>query len=472
MKDLLLKNIKTIFFWGVVLFCLMTLAQAVTLDDFLAEVIASNPSIRSASLRAEALEHRTSPTATLDDPFVAVGIDQIPIDGSIGSVTRYQISQTIPFPGKLGAKSEVAESRAHSALSDAETAKREIFVLATQAFYRAYYNQRTIELNDKIKKIIEGTVESTKTRYKTGDIGHHEWLLAKIELNIIEVEKLKLERDRQVVLASLNELRNRPAETSIGTLEAKFSSDDKLKDDSSSIQDQPELKSLNFLLNQAEKEEKLARLSYYPDFVIQGMAMYPSSDMMNEKANWGVMVGINIPLFFWRKQSEVLSGAKKDREAATLEKKFLENRLNSEMLDAKLQFKTARDVVSLYQDSIIPTTNLALESAKSSYVARRLPIGQFLETLKVQKTQELEYLAAQIDVELSKIRLNNLLSSPPVLRFAPIRPGLFGGGGMANTIGNTMGNSDTVNMGKGMSGPTKKSKNQESNQGGSGMGGM
>ncbi len=444
--------------------------KAVTLDEFLDEVVKANPNIQAALLRAQAFAHKVKPTATFDDPFIAIGKDQIPFDGSMGSVTRYQISQTIPFPGKLGAKSDIAEDRAKSSLSDAETTKREIFILASQTYYRAYLNQQAIVFNEKIKNILENAVESTKARYKSGDSGHHEWLLAKIELDIIEVEKIKLQRERDALLSILNELRNKPSNSILGLLEVKFTNIDEQKNDSSILRDQSELKSLNFQLSLSEKEEKLARLTYFPDFVLQGMAMKPSSDMMNEKSNWGVMVGINFPLFFWRKQSELISAAGKDREAAIMEKTNLENRLNSEMIDAKLQLKTSRDVVSLYRDSIIPTTTLAVQNAKSGYISKRLPIGQFLETLKIQKTQELEYLAAQIDVEIAKTRLNNLLSSPPILRFAPNRPSLFSGGTMGSAMQTT--GSDTVNMGQGMSGPSRKSKSSESTQTGSGMGNM
>ncbi len=117
----------------------------------------------------------------------------------MGSVTRYQISQTIPFPGKLSAKSSVVESRANSAKNDAETSSREIIVLATQAYFRAFYNQRALELNNQLKKIIESSVDSTKSRYKTGETGHHDWLLAKVELSIFEVEKLKLLREQKTI---------------------------------------------------------------------------------------------------------------------------------------------------------------------------------------------------------------------------------------------------------------------------------
>lgn len=444
-------------------------AEEVTIEAYLDEVRGSNPSIRSSQYRAQALEHRIEPVGTLDDPFFAAGVDQKPFDGSTGSVARYQISQSIPFPGKLSAKADIAENKARSAQSDFETVDREITVLATQAFYQAFFNQKALELNEKLVDLVEGAVESSKARYKTGDSIHHDWLLAKIELNVFIVERLKLTREQKTIAAVLNELRGQPTQTPIGPFKAIFLNDD-LKKDALPFNNQPELKSLDFQLSLAESEQKLAKLSYYPDFVIQGMAMKPNSDMMNEKSNWGVMVGISLPLFFWRKQSELVISSNINREAVFLEKKNLENRLNTEVVDSKQQLKTARDIVELYQTSVMPITSLAVQNAKSGYEARRLPLSQFIETLKVQKTQELEFLAAQIDVELARTRFEKLLSSPPLLRLAPAKPSLFGGGGMGSS---SMG-SDTVNMGRGMSGPTRKSKGTSgsSESTGSGMGNM
>ena len=445
-------------------------AEEVTIEAYLDEVRGSNPTIRSSQYRAQALEHRVEPAGTLDDPFIAAGIDQKPFDGSMGSVARYQISQSIPFPGKLSAKSGIAENKARSAQSDSETAEREITVLATQAFYQAFFIQKALELNEKLINLVEEAVESSKARYKTGDSIHHDWLLAKIELNAFIVERLKLTREQEKIAAVLNELRDQPTQTPIGPFKVIFLNDD-LKEDASPFTNQPELKSLDFQLSLAESEQKLAKLSYFPDFVIQGMAMKPNSaDMINEKSNWGVMVGISLPLFYWRKQSELVISSTKNREAVFLEKKNLENRLNTEVVDSRQQLKTARDIVELYQTSVIPITSLAVQNAKSGYEARSLPVSQFIDALKVQKTQELEFLAAQIDVVLARTRLEKLLSSPPLLRLAPAKPSLFGGGGMGSS---SMG-SDTVNMGRGMSGPTRKSKGTSgsSESTGSGMGSM
>lgn len=464
---------KLIWFAGSICAALMlggpAYADSLTLETYLAQVREANPAIQSAQFRAKAFESRVDPAGALDDPFVAMGVDEVAFGGAPGYVTRYQVSQAIPFPGKLSTKSAIAKDKANSASSDAETLKREVTVLATQAFYRAYYNQKALDLNGRLQEIIKGTIASTKSRYETGEEGHHDLLLAKIELSSLDVDRLRLQREEKTLQAILNELREKPSDTPLGDLSVAFSDRGLTESELPPLENQPELKSLDAFVTQAEKEEKLAELAYYPDFVIQGMAMDPSSNMMDARSNWGLMVGINIPLYAVEKQSKLLSATIQDKKAAIRERSSLENRLNTELVAAKEQLKTAKDVVKLYKSSVMPTTNLAVGNAKSSYAAGSLPLTEYLDTLKAQRTQELEYLAAQIDIELARTRLEHLLSAPPVLRLAPAKPSLFGGRGMGGGMG-----SDTVNMGNGMSGPTRKPKTSSgpSDSGNAGMGGM
>lgn len=457
------------------IFCISSnilFSAEITLEDYLGQVKSSNPGVRAADLKAKALKARVDPAGTWDDPFIAIGKDEIPFDGGMGAVTRYQISQSIPFPGKLGLKSDIAEYKARSAESDRETYGREVALLASQVFYKLYFNQKAIELNEKLRKLIEGSSESARARYQTGSAEHHDWLLSKIELNLANVERLKLLRENKSLTAFFNELRNETFAAPVNNLIINFSNENVLENPS--FDALPELKSLDLSISQSSSELKLAKLSYLPDFVIQGMAMTPDPEMMEEKKTWGFMVGINLPLYFWRKQSDLVTSASLEKQAAELEKRRIENRLHSEEIDAREQFTSARDVVDLYQKSVMPATELAIQNARSGYASRKLPLGQYLDTLKIEQTQKLEIIAAQIDVELARLRMKNLISSPPLLKFAPSRPSLIGGGSMGGASSGM--SSDTVNMGGGMSGSSsKKSKDSGSgtNQGsGSGMGNM
>lgn len=442
--------------------------KSLSLNDYLAEVKIENTTVEASKLRAQSLKHKIKPSSTLDDPFIAAGLDEIPFSGGKARIRRYQISQSIPFPGKLSVRSEVAETKAESSEFESLTLARQIQVLATQIFLRANYNKQEIQLNQKIQKIIEETTASAKARYRTGDASHHEWLLAKLEMSVLNVELLRLKRTQKTLIAQLNELRNRPPDFEIEVDHQKLLEGvDDPREIQANLETQPEL--LGWLAQKrvSEAELKLAQLSYAPDFVIQGMAMQPTmkDDEMTEPSSWGVMVGVTIPLFFWRRQSELVNSAEKDRLATMADYQSLQNRLNTEVADAKFQLQTSLDVVKLYKNDVIPITEIAVKNARISYASKTLPMRQFLDALRSQRTQELELLAAQMDVVVAKTRITELLSNPPTTRFAPTRPTLFGGGGMESSV--------PVNMGSGISIPTQKQNVPGSNDSSSsgGMGG-
>lgn len=444
-------------------------ATGMSLNEYLVEVNKENTSIEASKLRTLSLKHKIKPSSTLDDPFIAAGLDEIPFAGGKAKIRRYQISQSIPFPGKLGARAEIAETKAESSEFESLTVARQIQVLAIQIFLRASYNNQEIELNQKIQKIIEETTASAKARYRTGDATHHEWLLAKLEMSVLNVELLRLKRTQKTLTALLNELRNKAADTQIKIdYQGLLSTADESREIQVNLDSQPELLGWLAQKKASEAELKLAKLSYTPDFVIQGMAMEPTMKdaEMSEPANWGVMVGVTIPLYFWRKQSELVAAAENDRLASIAEYQSLQNRLNTEILDAKLQLQTSLDVVKLYKNDVIPITEIAVKNARISYASKTLPMRQLLDTLRSQRTQELELLAAQMDVVVAKTRMTELLSNSPATRFAPTRPTLFGGGGMES--------SGPVNMGSGFSVPTQKQNvpgtNDSSSSGGMGGG--
>lgn len=449
------------------------LASRISLHNFLAEVDQSNQSIQSAQQKADAYKHKIGPSSSLDDPFLAFGLDEIPFDGGMSKVKRYQISQSIPFPGKLHLKEKMAESRHAASNASAETIKRQIRVIATQLYLKAQYNEASIKSYEQIKTIIESITTTVKAKYKTGENNHHEWIQVKLELSILNIEILRLKRLQENLKASLNELRNKPPETAIEFM-AIDSSLLSRESEETTLDSQPELKSLSSLLNSSEQELKLAKLSYAPDFVIQGMAMEPAKsepDSM-EKSNWGFMVGINIPLYFWNKQKDNVSAAEKDRLSAIADLNVLKNRIQTEQISAKKQLETSLDVVKLYKDEVIPLSEIAVKNARGAYAANRMSLKQLLETLQTERVQRLEYLGAQMDVVVSKMRLKDILSNPPLTRFAPVRPSTIGAG-MNSSMNDTdsMESPSSINTGSGMSIP-KKSDGTDSEGSASGMGGM
>ena len=444
--------------------------DGLTLDQYLAQVIESNPAVKSSQNRTTAAQFRIQPSAILDDPFLAVGIDEVPFGEHRAEIFRYQVSQTFPFPGKLGARKEIAKSSAAEARQSAETLRRELIVIATQLFYKAYYMDEAIVLNRELHRLVDTSVQSTKAKYQSGGAEHHEWLLGTIELANLDVEYARLVRDRNSLGVQLNELRGVAATTMSERIVAQFSTEPDLAD-ASNIMDQPEIKALDAQINRAESEYRMSKLASYPDFVVQVMAMEPNGGMEEESGNWGVMVGVNVPLYYSLKQSKLASAANAEKHAAEMDRLYLLNKLKTEIFSAQQQFASAKDVAQLYEQKVMPATELALANAQSAYAAQRVDLKKYLDVLKVYKTQKLELVAARADIELARTRLRELLSSPPLMRLAPSRPSLFGG---SSDMGSGMTGSAPVSMGGGMSNlnATKKNAAKSASGESAGMGGM
>jgi hypothetical protein len=88
------------------------------------------------------------------DPFVAIGPDGFAEGRRGAEMVRYQVSQTIPFPGKRGARGAAASERTASAEADVATLERQLTVVATQAFYRLLHVQGALELNRELTDLV------------------------------------------------------------------------------------------------------------------------------------------------------------------------------------------------------------------------------------------------------------------------------------------------------------------------------
>lgn len=447
-------------------------ASTLELNAFLSEVRANNPLIRSYRYRADAAKDRIRPAATLDDPFFALGPDQIPFGAGDTEVIRYQLNQTLPFPGKLGARGKIASALAAVASADTETLVRQTVVMATYAFYKSYYLQESLKNYATQISFVTTIAQSEEGRYKAGESQHHEWLLALAESGILKAEALRLKREKAVLDATLNQYRDRPADTPVGVLAVRFGRSDGGNAPDPGIS--PEYKAYREQLKAFENGKKLASYSWIPDLMVQGMVMQSKNGM--EQSNWGLMVGMNVPLFGYRKQAELVSAAKNDLKSAEAAFTQIETKLKTAETTTRLERDMARSVVGLYANSVIPQTELAFQSAKSSYEAKRLPLSNLLQISRVRQIQRLEYLAARLDARLAEVKGRELLSEPPFLRLAPSAPTLFAPGGMNAGMEEGMGGAGTSASGMGASGmkvpaakPQKMDSSYENGMNGGGM---
>lgn len=452
---------------------LLIASAPLKLSDVLAELEARSPTLLADQARRDALLRAADGTGWWDEPFIAVGPDEVSL-GARMPVVRAQLSQVIPFPGKRSARAAALAEQADGARSARDTTLRGLRVAATQVFVRALFVRQALATNALLQQAVRDVQVSAAARYTSGAGGHHDALLAGAELAVLERDALALERALRGALVALDELRGRPPTNGADQPELI---DDVTPSVAASFEDavaaQPELAAADARVRATDADLRARSLAAWPDLTVQ--LMWMQSFMAEEPSNAGAMVGVSVPLFAPWKQGAMTDSARLLGAAQHNDVEALRLRLRAEWEQAKLDLRSATETRALYVDKILPTTKLALDSSETAYAAREAPLVELLSVIRAWHQASLESEAAKLDVRLARLRLAELLSQPAVVRLAPQTPTLFGGGmggmGSMPSMGST--GAMPTRMGAGMAAPAPGLVVGDEGAGGmSGMGGM
>src|SRR6266487_1374003 len=143
------------------------------LQSLVAEALARNPTVaqRQAAVRAATL--RIRPTGSLPDPVLTVGVMDLLLphfDFNRSDFTEVdvELSQEIPWPGTLGARSGVMRAAATGARAEAGVVRREVITAMAAAYYRLRYAVTALETLRHQRDLLEAAVQLSTTRYSTG----------------------------------------------------------------------------------------------------------------------------------------------------------------------------------------------------------------------------------------------------------------------------------------------------------------
>src|SRR5437867_9779098 len=148
-------------------------AQDSVLQSLIAEALARSPTLvqRQAAIRAATL--RIRPAGTLPDPMLSLGVMDLQLphfDFNTSDFTEVdvELSQEIPWPGSLGARSAVARAAAQGARAEENVMRREVTVAVTAAFYRLQYTMTALETIHRQRQLLQAAVQLRTTRSATG----------------------------------------------------------------------------------------------------------------------------------------------------------------------------------------------------------------------------------------------------------------------------------------------------------------
>lgn len=415
----------------VMLLTAAVLAQeaTVSLDQLVAELQKNNPEIQAAECKYQAALARPSQMSALPDPVVSfvtrngsgnpIPFTQLGSDplSSIGVMWE----QEIPYPGKLKLAGEIAQKEADSTHADIDTVRWTVIMKLKEAYYRYFQTDKSVEILKEGLGLLKHFEEIARARYEVGDAIQQDVLRAQVEISILEQRITSMEQERASAAAEINRLLNRRVDASLPKPAEVSQTDsleplEKLQSDYAGAA--PQIRSENAMVDRELRGLDLAKKQTRPDF----MSSVEYANSPNFPDMWEIQFGVRIPIFYKSKQRSGVTESAQNLSRVQNELRSMQQEVAFNIRNEYLQIQSSEKLLDLYQQAILPQSNLALESSLSTYQVGK---SDFLTTLSNFMTlleYRMNYYEELAKHESAIARLEAVVGKPVALN-----PGSTGG---------------------------------------------
>src|SRR3989337_1177294 len=214
--------------------------DTLSLKQIMEEAKLNNPSIKALRHSMQAGEAGARAEGVLDDPMLKREMmdlskeNPVPTPGK-AMQTRYEISQMLPYPGKLQLERQIALLEVMMSESEVQSKEIEIITMVKEAYYEYLLLNSSIRTLDEIKGLLSNMIRIAETRYSVGDVSQQDVIKAQVELTMLLNEALELEAERDGVQAEIKAILSRPQDDNTFTISSETFPEERVELDLSGL---------------------------------------------------------------------------------------------------------------------------------------------------------------------------------------------------------------------------------------------
>lgn len=371
------------------------------LDTLLQIALEQNLTIKAAEKRYRSISAVPAQVSALPDPVFAYGRWIQAVETRVGPQENvFSLGQGIPFPGKLGLRGKIAGQDAKAAFFQFEAVRRDVVYKVKIAYANLYRIDQSLRFLDDYQAALRDFAKVAATKYATGQGIQAQVLKADVEVSTISTRLLEFERMRTSMVARLNALLNRSADTPIGRAGQVDATSLQL-DEQQLVQyaysRRQELLANQEMITKTEFARKLAKKNYWPDFKIQALYVtIPQVDYLPEsgKDPFSLTLGMNIPIWLGKRKAAVTQ-AEEAQGAEMMKYADLQKSIEAEINDILFQIQTTKETLELYERGLITQAESSLQSATAAYKTGRLDFLNLLDAERMLLQINLAHIREQ-----------------------------------------------------------------------------
>lgn len=371
------------------------------LEGLVEELLEYNPQLQSLVAKINAARAFIPQASAPDDPRLSFEASNIPVgDPSLSRtpMTGMQIylRQKVPFPGKLGLKKKIAESREAQAVEEHLERLNQLVAEFKEAVYDYSYTTNAADISRKTISRLKALTKTLEAKYAVGEVPQQDILKTRVELSKMQERLIQQDKMADILRSRITTLLNRPAKTPLEVVVSENTLTDfpyGLEELRNVAQHSRHwLNKADKIIDEAEYQHKLAKKELLPDFDFSAGYRIRSNAIEGPVLGedfFSAGVSINIPIWTTRKQGKKVEQTRYLITAAKKEKEALEQEINYQV--EKLFFEVAqrKEQYELYRSRIVPESESALVSSRRSYEANEV---DYLNVI----TNELDLFQAQL----------------------------------------------------------------------------
>jgi len=386
------------------------------IDALVQEVLGRNPSLAQMVAAWNVVLARYPQVTSLEDPILGSKLGP----GSFGSnkvdfAYIFEVSQKLPFPGKLALRGDSALSEASAAGHDVEDMRLQLTENVKVAFFDYYRVERSLEVNADSLKLWEQTKKDASTRYENGKVEQQDVLQADVEIGRERERRLTLEEIRKVVIARINTLMHLPPDSDLPPPPKEMALVNELPGvealRTAALARRPDLQALAKRIRAEEANLGLAQKERYPDFEV---AAGYDSFWQERPLRPQVGLRMNMPLYAARRFGAVSEAqARIDQKHAELARQT--DQVNFQVQESFEKVRKGEKALVLYKNTILPAAELNAKAARSSYVAGKITALSRIEAERNLVNLRDRYFEAVADYNGRRATLERVIGGPLAL---------------------------------------------------------
>ncbi|HET7502341.1 MAG TPA: TolC family protein [Kofleriaceae bacterium] len=369
-------------------------------DALVAAVLARNPELEVAreTWRAQAAAYPSA--VALGDPMLTYEVAPFSVTGDVPFGQRVQVSQKLPFPGKLSLAGDAALAEADAARADFGLLRQQLAEAAVGAFDDYYVAARALEVNTHHRELLERIQRSAAAQYSVGRAASQDPLEAEGELIMLDRERLMLAVQQHAASARINRLLRRSPDAPLppppSTLVVPAPADAAGPVD-------PKVAARARIRARAA-DVAVAERAFYPDFEV--MAGYDS--MFDDwRHQYTLGVAIEIPLSRAGRHGAV-DKARAGLAGATAELEAVTSTLAEDRSHAQREVDEARTALALFEQRAVPNAKARVDAALAGFTSGQVPFPTVMMAERALREAELSVERARADLDRKTATLDRL----------------------------------------------------------------